>query len=346
MSSRPLIYFDARMIAHDPGRFHPESPARLEAIEAMLDTLTAAKIDRRQAGEAGREAIERVHTGAYIDSIDALRGKSAQLDPDTALSAGSVEAAYLAAGAAIEAVTALFAEEHRRAFALVRPPGHHAEAGRAMGFCVFNNIAIAAAHATAQLGCERVLIIDWDVHHGNGTQHSFEERADILVFNTHQHPFYPGTGSVNEVGKGHGAGFNINVPLLAGMGDGDYAAVYEQVLIPIAEHYKPELVLVSAGFDAHYSDPLASMALTTAGFAHLCTVACQIADRHANGRIALCLEGGYDTATLTGCVRACIDVLSDAYVSAIETAPSDATRSAIEHVRRLFADFWPIGEAH
>ncbi len=262
MADPVLLLTDPAMLAHDPGPGHPERPARLEAALAALRAQPVAGTDWRAPGPATREQVARVHDPMYVDAVDALRGQYAVLDGDTFTSPRTVEAAWLAAGAAIEAVEAVVRGEARRAFALVRPPGHHAERDHAMGFCFFNNIAIAAAHARESLGCERVLIVDWDVHHGNGTQHTFEERRDVLVFNTHQFPLYPGTGGAPETGRGEGDGFTVNVPLPRGSGDADYAAVYEQLLIPIAEAYRPDLVLVSAGFDAHRDDPLSDMAVT------------------------------------------------------------------------------------
>ncbi len=340
MSQKPLIFFDARMIDHNPGELHPESPERLKAISHMLDQLPADLIERRTALPANRADLERIHSPEYIDSIDALCNKTAQLDPDTRLSPDSVQAAYLAAGTGIQALDALFdpSTTTRRAFCFTRPPGHHAEHSHAMGFCVFNNIAVAAAYATEHLGLERVLIIDWDVHHGNGTQHSFKSRADVLVFNIHQSPFFPESGRIHELGSGHGTGFTINVPLPPGQTDDDYRAAFEQVLIPIAEKYAPQLVLVSAGFDAHHDDPIGDMNLTTQGFTDLCNIAIDIAERHANGRIALFLEGGYHIPTLTECTRACIFALANQQQTA--PTPSKTTQPVFDHLHRLLAPLW------
>jgi acetoin utilization deacetylase AcuC-like enzyme len=310
-----LLLYDAAMKDHDPGRGHPERPERLGAIEAMLGHAPGGTRTRAPQ-PASPEIVARVHAPQYVDRIGALRGRAAGLDPDTSISPGSVDAAFLAAGAGRDAVDAACGGEHPRAFALVRPPGHHAETDRAMGFCLFNNIAVAAAHAIAAHGLERVLVIDWDVHHGNGTQSAFYERRDVLFFSTHQFPFYPGTGSLREQGRRQGEGFTVNVPMRADATDGDFALAFREVLMPIADQYAPELVLVSAGFDAHADDPLAGMRMSDDGFAVLCDVARSIADRHAGGKLALLLEGGYDVDALERCTLACASLLAGA------TAPS------------------------
>ncbi len=305
-----LLLCEDAMLAHDQGPRHPESPARLQAIVERLRARPVAGTRWQAPRPATRGQIERVHTAAYVDEVERVRGTWAQLDEDVTLSAGSVDASYLAAGAAIEAVTAVVRGAARNAFALVRPPGHHAEVDRAMGFCVFANVAIAAEHARRELGVERVLVIDWDVHHGNGTQHIFAGRDDVLVFNTHQSPHYPGTGEVHEQGVGAGLGFTVNAPLPAGLGDGDYAAVFARLLRPIAASFRPDLVLVSAGFDAHREDPLGEMQVTAEGFAGLCAVAREIAEDTAGGRLVLALEGGYDLQGLADSVHGCVEVLA------------------------------------
>ncbi|MEM9696274.1 MAG: histone deacetylase, partial [Myxococcota bacterium] len=247
------VYADARMEGHDPGRHHPESPERLVAVTRLLarDSALAWCAPR----PAARRWVEEVHTARHVDAVDAQRGRAGSFDADTVVSAGSVDAAYLAAGAAVQVAEAALAGEH--ALGLVRPPGHHAEAHTAMGFCLFNSIAVAAAYARTELDCRRVAIVDWDVHHGNGTQHIFEARDDVLVCNLHQYPFYPGTGDPEEVGVGRGEGFTVNVGFPGGCKDGDYATAFSDVVLPIIERFAPDLVLVSAGFDAHRADPLA-----------------------------------------------------------------------------------------
>jgi acetoin utilization deacetylase AcuC-like enzyme len=280
---------------------------------------------------ATRDELIRVHGERYVDAVLSLAGEEVQLDPDTAVSPGSITAAKLAAGAAAEGVRRVLDGRSQGAFALVRPPGHHAESTRAMGFCLFNNVAVAAAEAHAR-GLKRVLVVDWDVHHGNGTQRTFYDRSDLLFVSSHQWPFYPGTGHERETGAGEGEGFTVNAPLPAGCGDGDYAAVYGDVLLPIADQYKPELILVSAGFDAHRDDPLASMQVTEEGFAALCGAVKRIADAHCPGKLVLTLEGGYDLDALSQSVRACVEVLAGSTPPPLRPDPG-LSRGAIDRIR-------------
>jgi acetoin utilization deacetylase AcuC-like enzyme len=341
METQALLVTDDAMRLHEPGPGHPESPARLRAIHDELARRPVKGSSTVAPRPASRAVVERVHTPSHIDRVESARGRYAQLDPDTTLSAESVPAAFLAAGAAVEAVSAVVRGDARRAFALVRPPGHHAEADEAMGFCVFNNIAIAAAHAIAELGCERVLVVDWDVHHGNGTQHSFYDRRDVLVFNTHRYPFYPGTGALEQTGIGEGEGFTINAPLPPGLGDGDYAAIFEELLLPVAEAFRPDVVLVSAGFDPHAADPLGGMRVTEEGFAHLCGVVRDVADRHARGRLALVLEGGYDLGALARSVHACVEVLCGAAPPPAKAA-SDRVRTPLRGAVETHGRKWAL----
>ena len=310
-----LLLLDDAMIEHDPGPGHPERPDRLRAISALIrgTPIEGTRIESPPA--VAREAVERVHPAAYVDRIDAAEGQSVALDPDTYLSEGSVKATRLAAGAAVRAVDAIMAGEADNAFAMVRPPGHHALPDRAMGFCIFNNVAIAAEHARAAHGLSRVLIVDWDVHHGNGTQDIFYQRDDVLFFSTHQFPFYPGSGAAREVGTATGSGYTVNVPFQAGATDADLRRSFTELLEPVAETFAPELVLVSAGFDAHRRDPLGQLQLTDEGFADLCASVKAVADKYARGRLALLLEGGYDLEGLATSALACTRVLAG------ETAP-------------------------
>lgn len=343
MTHEVLLFSDTAMLSHDPGPGHPERPARLSFLVDALRERPTAGTAWRSPRPVSVEALARVHDPRYVAAVEGLAGRYAALDPDTSASPGTVDAARLAAGAAIDAVEAVAAGPVRRAVALVRPPGHHAERDRAMGFCFFNNVAIAAAHARAVLGCERVMIVDWDVHHGNGTQHAFEDRSDILVFNTHQWPLYPGTGAAEETGRGEGEGFTVNVPLPAGSRDADYAAVYEQMLVPIAERFRPDLVLVSAGFDAHREDPLAGMELSAEGFGWLCREVRDLADRLAGGRIALLLEGGYHLEALVESLRACLTVLAgDPGPPGPESPGTGAAEAALQRARGVHARRWAV----
>lgn len=331
---KPLIIGDPAMLAHETGDGHPERPDRLRAIEAAL---AGADVERVGAKPADRAAIERIHPKSYVDAVLALAGQSALIEHDTVVSPGSIDAALLAAGSGIQAVDALIAGRARRAFAMVRPPGHHAEPQRAMGFCLFSNVAIAAAHALEQPGIERVMIIDWDVHHGNGTQEAFYRRGDVFFFSVHQSPNYPGTGPLHETGSGAGAGCTLNAPLPPGLGDATYAALFADILRPAAAAYAPDLVLVSAGFDAHRRDPLAHMQLTEECFATLCAEVVAIAEEHADGRLALLLEGGYDLVGLSRSVRACVDVLGGATPPARGPGPDAREAAPLSAVKAVAA---------
>ena len=311
MGKTGLVYHPA-YLEHDMGSGHPESPGRLRAIMQKLEESgTAAHLIRIEPRRAEDEWITQVHTPNYVASLSrqAPTNGRISLDPDTSMSPGTLQAAYLAAGGALAAVDAIMAQHVDHVFCAVRPPGHHAEAGRAMGFCFFNNVAIAARYIQKKYGLTRVLIIDWDVHHGNGTQHSFENDPSVLFFSTHQYPHYPGTGRETERGKGTGEGFTINVPMEAGEGDDEYRTVFQKVLVSAADDFKPEFVIISAGFDAHKDDPLASMGLTESGYAELTEIVVGIAKRHANGRILSSLEGGYNLTALAASVEAHIKTL-------------------------------------
>ena len=311
MAKTGLVYHPA-YLDHDMGGGHPESPNRLRAIMQQLEQSgTADRLTRIEPRKAEDEWITQIHTAAYLEMLKAEAPATGRvsLDADTAMSPGSLTAAYLAAGGALAAVDAILSKKVDHVFCAVRPPGHHAEAGHAMGFCLFNNVAIAARYAQKRYGLSRILIVDWDVHHGNGTQHSFEEDPSVLFFSTHQFPHYPGTGRATERGRGAGEGFTINVPMEAGEGDEEYRAVFQKTLVPAADAFKPEFVIISAGFDAHQDDPLAGMGLTEEGYEDLTGIVAGIAKRHANGRILSSLEGGYHLTSLASSVDRHIQAL-------------------------------------
>jgi acetoin utilization deacetylase AcuC-like enzyme len=320
---------------------HPERMERAHVFDAVAARWTEKGGQTAVPRPATVEDLRRVHDAAYLEQIAATAGQAVMLDEDTFTSTDSVEIALLAAGAAIQA--AEYALDRRDpAFALVRPPGHHAERDRAMGFCLYNNVAVAAAWARTRV--ERVAVVDIDVHHGNGTQWMFYADPTVLYVSTHQYPFYPGTGAANEIGTGAGAGFTFNVPLEAGATDADYDFVYRQAIVPVLEQFKPGLLLVSAGYDAHANDPLASMRVSTGGYAAIVKQLKDCADRLAVP-IACVTEGGYDLQALAACLEASFAVLDG--TSAGEAAvidPSAAPRGAraLAAVRTAHAGHWQL----
>jgi acetoin utilization deacetylase AcuC-like enzyme len=297
-----LLYTHQACLAHDPGPHHPESPERLRAILAAFSGPKFAALERREAPRADLADIARVHPRGFVERLLAAVPKSgyAAIDADTILSPGSGEAALRAAGAAVAAVDAVIAGEAANAFCAVRPPGHHAEPNHAMGFCIFNNVAIAAEHARAAHGLARVAVVDFDVHHGNGTQAAFERDPNLFYASTHQMPLYPGTGAASE----RGAGNIVNVPLAPMSGSREFRVAFDGQILPALEEFRPELLLVSAGFDAHRSDPLAQLMLVEADYGWVTEKLLGVAARHAHGRLVSTLEGGYDLDALAASAAA------------------------------------------
>jgi len=293
---------------HDTGELHPESPARLWAIKEVLDDVKVAMYLTKLAPRPATKAeLAYVHDGNYIDEVERTGGKTVFLNFETVASPKSWDAACLAAGGAIACVDHVMDEAHTRgAFAFVRPPGHHAKRAGAMGFCIFNNIAIAAEHAIKNRGVKKLAILDFDIHHGNGTQDHFYDRNDVLFASTHRAPFFPGTGFAGETGLKRGAGSNINVLLKAGGSDAEFKEAWEKIL-PNVVKFGPELILVSAGFDAHELDPMGGMNVTTAGFRWLAGELVKVAQKCCGGKMALVLEGGYSLSALKSCVRAVLE---------------------------------------
>ncbi|HET6804279.1 MAG TPA: histone deacetylase family protein [Frateuria sp.] len=302
------LYTHPACLQHDPGPGHPESPERLRAVLAALDHDRFAALDRIEAPRAGIAALERVHEAAYVARIlaSAPMAGTVPLDEDTLMSPASAEAALRAAGAVAAAVDAVLEERGGRAFCAVRPPGHHATADRAMGFCLFNNVAIGAAHALAEHGLERVAIADFDVHHGNGTQDIFAREPRVLFVSTHQSPLYPGSGRADETGVGN----VLNAPLPPGTGRQGFRRTWDDCLLPRLDAFRPQLLLVSAGFDAHRADPLAQLQLDADDYAWLTTRLLDIAFAHADGRVVSTLEGGYDLQALAASVAAHVTALA------------------------------------
>jgi acetoin utilization deacetylase AcuC-like enzyme len=298
---------DSRFLNHVAPPGHPERPERLNAVHSALAARTEP-LQRLKPRSATADEILRVHDRTHFDEVCRVVGQApAQLDPDTYVSSDSLDVALLAAGASVDLAKHVAKRDAASGLAAVRPPGHHAESDRAMGFCLFNNVAIAARALQQDLGVERILIVDWDVHHGNGTQHFFEDDPTVLYVSTHQFPFYPGSGSVGETGVGAGEGFTLNIPLPAGCGDAEYVGVFQQLIAPAAIAFRPEVVLVSAGFDAHRDDPLASMNVTAAGFRSMTTTLRCLADDLSGGRLAFILEGGYSESGLIDGVESVLD---------------------------------------
>jgi acetoin utilization deacetylase AcuC-like enzyme len=335
---------------------HPERPERLAAARRAVDSIAAragrVNVPLRSAID---EELGRVHTARYLETLGRAAGTFVQWDEDTFSVPKSVEAARAAAGGAVELVDALLSRRAQRGVALLRPPGHHARPDGAMGFCLLNNVAIAAAHARAR-GVERVLVLDFDVHHGNGTQETFYSDPAVMFLSLHQFPFYPGSGAVNETGAGDGRGFTLNVPLGPGAGDATYALAFDSVVAPVVHEFSPGLVLLSAGFDAHRDDPLAQMSLSADGYRAMMRRLCRALPQQTP--IGALLEGGYDLRALQASLAATLEVLcgldAEASESSISNADPELTKPAtnavsgrhtteLERARSVAAEFWRLG---
>jgi acetoin utilization deacetylase AcuC-like enzyme len=304
-----LLITHPKCLAHDPGAFHPECPDRLRAVLRGLEKERFSLLERARAPQATQEQLCRVHPPAYVAGILAIRppdGELAFIDGDTVMSHDSAEAALYAAGAAVAGVDAVMAGEASNVFAAVRPPGHHAEPGRACGFCLFNNVAVAALHARAAHGLRRVAVVDFDVHHGNGTQAMFWDDADLFYASTHQAPLFPGTGLATDRGVADNI---VNVPLRGGSGSAEFRAAWDGTILPALEAFGPEMLMISAGFDAHRADPLAQLRLDTEDFDWISRRLLNVAETHCKGRIVSVLEGGYDLAALAASAAAHVRVL-------------------------------------
>jgi len=347
MSKTGVVYHED-YLKHETGE-HPERKERLIAIMKLLEETGALKeLMCIAPKKATTGQIEYVHDNSYVEEVR-MRCQSGggMLDPDTILSQDSYEVALLASGGVISAVDAV-TDNLDSVFALVRPPGHHAEVSHGMGFCIFNNVAIAARHAQKQHKLKKILIVDWDVHHGNGTQNIFYDDASVLYFSVHQSPFYPGTGGIDEIGADDGKGFTVNVPLPRGTPNAGCAYVFNEILIPIALEFRPELILISAGQDAHFADPIGGMELTANGFGYLASIVKSIANSTCEGRIVAALEGGYDLTALPYSVLSILNSFGDSGMDIKEpmTAPKDElsgqVRERVKEVKEAQEEYWDV----
>ncbi len=354
---KPGVVVDKRFMDHDMGAFHVESPARIEILMRMLAEDPPVPYRAIAPRPATDEELSWIHERAYIDLIRSTAGKTVPMDADTFAGPKTWETALLASGGVLESLDRIMDGSVPDALALVRPPGHHAEAARAMGFCFFNNAAIGAEHLIRRHGLRRVLVVDYDLHHGNGTEHAFYERRDVLYFSTHQSPLYPGTGATRFFGHGEGYGYNLNVPLLAGKTDADYLHIFEKILAPVAAQFEPEFIIVSAGFDIAAGDPLGGMEVSPAGFGLLTASLLAMAERTAAGRLALVLEGGYGLEALQNGVRQVLKALAERKSPPVGESPSAAAlgsslfpaskslRIELEEPLRTFRRMWDIAAA-
>jgi acetoin utilization deacetylase AcuC-like enzyme len=337
----PAIVADPRYAEHDTGAGHPERPAR---IAALLDLVANTDdLEPITARAATGDELSLVHDPAYVEDVAKTQHRDwYAFDADTPVSRRSFDTACLAAGGFLALLDAIVAGHSRNGFAFVRPPGHHAERQRAMGFCLFNNVAVGAAYLREKYGIGRVLIVDWDLHHGNGTQHIFERDPEFLYVSTHQYPYYPGTGAADESGAGDGTGFTVNVPFPAGCGDADYVDAFRRVVVPIAQRYEPQFVLLSAGFDAHARDPLGGMQVTEEGFRAMARMMLEVADESAQGRCAAILEGGYDLHAIRSSAAAVLDEMRNRDRPLAEPREGGHVPALIDHVLKLQRNYWRI----
>jgi acetoin utilization deacetylase AcuC-like enzyme len=335
------VVIDPRYLDHDTGRGHPERKERVAVLIEMMQQEPESLHAIAPRAATGEE-LALVHDGAYVAEVEATQQVARyHFDADTPTCPQSYDTARLAAGGLLALLDSIMGGEIDNGFAFVRPPGHHAERNRAMGFCLFNNVAVGAEYLRRRYKLARILIMDWDLHHGNGTQHLFEHDPGVLYVSTHQYPYYPGTGALEEVGLGDGEGFTVNLPFPAGFGDAEFEEAFTAVVEPIAAEFDPEFVLISSGFDAHARDPLGGLEVTEKGFDYMARSLLRIAREHAGGRCAAILEGGYD---LTAIRNSSAAVLEDLRVAGGDVQPAAASRATplLERVRRVQSHFWKL----
>jgi acetoin utilization deacetylase AcuC-like enzyme len=339
---RTGIVLDARYREHDTGPGHPERAERIAALMAAMEGRIADYTVLEPRPASGDE-LALAHDPAFVEDVarTALHDRFA-FDADTPTSARSYETARLATGGLLALIDAMQAGQVDNGFAFVRPPGHHAESHRAMGFCLFNHVAVAAQYLRHRYGLDRVLVVDWDLHHGNGTQHLFEADPGVLYLSTHQYPYYPGTGGLDESGRGDGKGYTVNLPFPGGCGDAEYDDAWRQVVEPIAHRYEPQFVLISAGFDAHVRDPLGGMRLTEHAFQAMTRSLMSVAAAYAGGRCAAILEGGYDLLAICNSASAVLEEMRGAEVPLVAPPLPSRAAALVEQYRKQHGRYWRL----
>ncbi len=345
-----VVFYDPLYLEHDNGFGHPERPERLVAsLEMMKKTGLSEKVEMISPRDATIEEVSLVHPMNYIDRVKKMaEAGGGWMDADTAVSPDSFAAALRSAGAGLEGLERMFSGDARNAFGLVRPPGHHATANRGMGFCIFNNNAVTSRYAMENFDISRIFILDWDAHHGNGLEAIFYEDNRVLYVSLHQYPHYPGTGSYREVGDGAGEGYNVNFPFPAFTGEDAYLAAFDQVILPIARQYEPELVLISAGYDGHFNDPLCSMLLTATSYSEMASRLVDFAQEFCQGRLLASLEGGYNLLGIAASINNTIAVMAGDGTRVVEETdsftrePTQGGLEIIEATRQAMSAYWDV----
>lgn len=347
MESKVAIVYHPDYLIHTQGQ-HPERKERLEHIlVALKENNLLSDVEIHEPEPASIDDLTLIHDADYIAAVEeACLARRSYLDMDTYIVPESYRIALLSAGGALAGLSMVMNKKPLKVFVLNRPPGHHAEFDKAMGFCLFNNVAIAAAKAVSEYGLQRIAIVDWDVHHGNGTQHSFEKDEKILFISIHQSPAYPGSGGIDETGSGSGEGYTVNLPLPGGCGDPEYDLCFKEIIMPILDQYEPELIIVSAGQDAYHLDPLAGMALTYNGYYNMATQLADAADRWAEGKLLLCLEGGYHLQGQAGAVLQVINAIGKFNLPITENSPlyevGQSFRVHLDEIIKVQRRFWQL----
>jgi acetoin utilization deacetylase AcuC-like enzyme len=341
---KTAVVTDRSYLKHFAGRAHPERPQRVEVMIEMAESLKRPGLQFHAPREATREEIALCHTPAHIEAVERTAAVDRyDFDPDTHTSRDSYRTALLSAGGVLTAVETVLDGAAENAFAIVRPPGHHALPNRAMGFCFFNNVAIAAQWLLEKKGLRRVMVVDWDLHHGNGTQDIFYDSAQVLYTSTHQFPHYPGTGSLHEAGAGEGLGYTVNAPMPEGFGDPEYLRVFDELIVPIGRAFKPEFILISAGFDCHHRDPLGSMAVSEAGFQQMARRVRRLAAECCEGRVVAALEGGYDLEALANSGKAVLEEFGrEADEPPAHLGSGDRVMPIIDRARKGVGQYWNL----